>query len=141
MPEFPLATVGALVVGPSERILLIKTHKWKGSWGVPGGKIDYGESIKEALLREFREETGLELYDISWGPIQESINSNEFYKEAHFILLNFIARSGGENVRLNDEAEEFVWVSVDEALTYGLNTPTRRLVEVYRDSGFGEALI
>ena len=140
MSSYPLATVGALVVGPSERILLIKTHKWKDTWGVPGGKIDYGETMNAALLREFKEETGLELYNISWGPVQESVNSAEFYKDAHFILLNFIARSHGENVTLNDEAEAFAWVPPDEALSYHLNTPTRRLVEFYRENGFGEAI-
>lgn len=145
MANYPLATVGALVVGPSGRILLIKTHKWKGSWGVPGGKIDYGETMKEALLREFKEETGLELFDVRWGPVQESVNSHEFYKDAHFILLNFIARSRSETVTLNEEAEAFAWVTVDDALSYDLNTPTRRLVEFYEDTfhkevGFGEVL-
>ena len=140
MPEYPLATVGSLVVGPSGRVLLIKTRKWNNTWGVPGGKIDYGETIKEALLREFREETGLELLKITWGPVQESVCGNEFYKDAHFILLNFIAYSHSEDVTLNDEAEAFTWVTVNEALKYDLNTPTRRLVEFYRDNGFGEAL-
>ena len=136
MPEYPLATVGALVISPEERLLLIQTHKWKHSWGVPGGKIDYGETIREALLREFREETGLELFDLHWGPVQEAVSSPEFHKEGHFILLNFIARSSTETVSLNDEAQAFVWVSAEEALSYPLNSYTRNLLDFYIKNHF-----
>ena len=131
MPEYPLATVGALVVGPSRRVLIIQTHKWKGTWGVPGGKIEYGETMIKALKREFLEETGLTLTDIYWGPVQEAVESSEFYKKAHFILLNFIALTEQEEVTLNEEAEAYTWVSPERALTYDLNTPTRKLLEFY----------
>lgn len=136
MTEYPLATVGALVISPMNRVLLIQTHKWQGSWGVPGGKIAYGERMADALRREFMEETGLTLSDIRWGPVQEAVNSAEFYKPAHFILLNFIARSQHETVILNDEAERYVWVTPDDAQGYALNTPTRRLLEFYKQHGF-----
>jgi 8-oxo-dGTP pyrophosphatase MutT (NUDIX family) len=136
MAEYPLATVGALVVSCKARVLLIQTHKWRGSWGVPGGKIAHGEHMVEALRREFLEETGLTLFDIHWGPVQEAVNSPEFYKPAHFILLNFIARSQHETVTLNDEAERYAWVTPDEASAYALNTPTRKLLEFYQQHGF-----
>ncbi len=131
MPEYPLATVGALVVGPSKRVLIVKTHKWRGKWGVPGGKIDYGETMRRALKREFLEETDLTLSEIYWGPVQEAVQSSEFCKSAHFILLNFIAVSEREEVTLNEEAEAYTWVSPERALTYDLNAPTRKLIEFY----------
>jgi len=136
MTDLPLATVGALAVGPKQQVLLIRTHKWLGSWGVPGGKIHYGESLRHALLREFREETGLELFDIHWGPVQEAVLSREFHKPAHFILLNFVARSASEKVVLNQEAQEYRWLPPREALTLPLNTPTRRLLHYYLEHGF-----
>ena len=128
---YPLATVGALVRRPDGRVLLIRTHKWRDTWGVPGGKIDYGETIKAALEREFLEETGLSLTHIYWGPVQEAVRSPEFYKDAHFILLNFVALTDDEHVALNDEAQEHVWTPPEDALTFDLNTPTRRLLEFY----------
>lgn len=134
-PRYPLATVGALVVGPSGRILIIRTHKWGARWGVPGGKIEYGESIKEALCREYREETGLHLYDIRMGPLQEALNSPEFHELTHFILLNFIARTHDETVHLNDEAQAYAWLEAEQALSYPLNTPTRSLIEYYLEHG------
>lgn len=127
----PLATVGALVLGPSGRALFIKTRKWRGLWGVPGGKIDYGETMRQALERELLEETGLELVDIRWGPVQEAVESSEFYAPAHFVLLNFVASSPSEEVRLNDEAEAYSWLEPARALDYPLNAPTRALVRFY----------
>jgi ADP-ribose pyrophosphatase YjhB (NUDIX family) len=131
----PLITVGALVVGPRRLILLVNTHKWRGRWGVPGGKIEYGESMRHALLREFREETGLHLMEIRRGPVLEAIESPEFFRKRHFILLNFIATCESEQVELNDEAEQFAWVDPEEALTLNLNSPTRALIEFYLRHG------
>ena len=130
-PRHPLPTVGALVVGPSARVLIVKTHKWRGLWGVPGGKIDHGETMRGALEREFSEETGLTLTHVYWAPVQEAVHHREFYKPAHFILLNFIATTENEAVTLNDEAEAYAWVAPERALTYDLNAPTRTLVEFY----------
>jgi ADP-ribose pyrophosphatase YjhB (NUDIX family) len=137
--DLPVATVGALVVGPSNRVLLIRTHKWRGTWGVPGGKIEYGETMREALVRELREETGLIVRDIRLGPVQEAVESEEFHRPAHFLLLNFLARSDSEGVRLNEEAQEFAWLSPDEAADLELNSFTRRLLAFYRETGFAAA--
>jgi 8-oxo-dGTP pyrophosphatase MutT (NUDIX family) len=132
----PLATVGALVVGASGRVLLIRTHKWRDRWGVPGGKIEYGETMVAALRREVREETGLELSDIRWAPVQEAVESPAFHRPAHFVLLNFVARSASERVRLNDEAQAYAWVEPEEALRMDLNEPTVVLVRHFLAHGF-----
>lgn len=127
----PLATVGALARAPNGRVLLVRTHKWRDTWGVPGGKIEYGETIKTALHREFLEETGLTLGNVYRGPVQEAVRSPEFYRDAHFILLNFVALTAATEVTLNDEAEAHVWVRPEEALSLNLNGPTRTLVRFY----------
>ena len=100
-------------------------------WGVPGGKIGDGETMRGALEREFLEETGLTLTGVYWAPVQEAVYPSEFYKPAHFILLNFIATTESEAVTLNEEAEAYAWVSPERALTYDLNAPTRTLIEFY----------
>ena len=126
-----LATVGALIRRPDGQVLLIRTHKWRNTWGVPGGKLEYGETLKGALEREVLEETGLVLTQSYWGPVQEAVQSPEFYKDAHFILLNFIALTESTEVTLNDEAQAYVWVAPETALGYDLNTPTRVLLTFY----------
>lgn len=133
---YPLVTVGALIVGPSGRVLLVRTHKWRDRWGVPGGKVDLGETLLAAVHREVREETGLTLGAVAWAPTHEAVDHPEFHRPAHFVLLNFVARATSEDVALNDEAQAHAWTTPEEALGMELNAPTRALVEHYRAHGF-----
>jgi 16S rRNA (cytidine1402-2'-O)-methyltransferase len=128
--QFPITTVGALIFNDAGDVLMLRTHKWSDLWGIPGGKIKAGERAEDALVREVKEETGLDVANIQFVLVQDSIDSTEFYREAHFVLLNYrcIAR-GAHPVQLNDEAERFEWVSPRAALDLPLNTPTRVLLE------------
>lgn len=126
----PITTVGALIFNRQGEVLMVQTHKWSNLWGIPGGKPEFGESSEEALRREIREETGLEVEGIEFMLVQDCIHSTEFYRDAHFVLLNYrcTALPPGE-VRLNDEAEKFRWLAPQEAVALELNRPTRVLLE------------
>jgi len=127
--HLPVSTVGALIYRADGQLLLVRTHKWSDLWGIPGGKIKWGEPSEDALRRELLEETALEIDDIQFVMVQDCIHSKEFYRDAHFILLNYTCRCSGEPVvRLNDEAREFRWLSHEEALSMPLNQPTRILL-------------
>jgi phosphoglycolate phosphatase len=128
-PSRPIATVGALIHDDEGSVLMMRTHKWSDLWGIPGGKIRRGEASIDALCREVREETALEIEDIRFVMVQDSIDSPEFMRPEHFILLNYLARATGTEVQLNDEAEEFRWLSPAAALAMDLNQPTRVLLE------------
>jgi ADP-ribose pyrophosphatase YjhB (NUDIX family) len=109
---------------------MVRTHKWSDKWGIPGGKIKWGETSEDALRREILEETNVEISAIEFVLVQDCIRSPEFYRESHFILLNYRCRAVGEpRVRLNEEAREFRWVTPEEALKLDLNQPTRVLLE------------
>ncbi len=126
--SYPVATVGALIFNKGD-IFLIQTHKWGHTFGIPGGKIKYGETMMNALKREIREETGLTIKNVQWAMVQDSIDSKEFYvREKHFLLLNFYAESSSRTFRLNQEAESGIWVNPKIALTLRLNEPTRWLL-------------
>ena len=125
----PIVTVGALIYDSSGQVLMIRTHKWSNLWGIPGGKIKWGESSTDALRREIKEETDLEIDDIEFVLAQDCIHSKEFYRDAHFVLLNYTCRCvGGRQVKLNDEAREFRWVAFEQALEMPINQPTRKLL-------------
>ena len=128
----PIVTVGALIERPDGKVLLVRTHKWRDQLGVPGGKIEYGESQEAALLREIREETGLLARDVRFLLVQEAVDSPEFYRPAHMILLNYACRvDDTSTLALNDEAEGFVWVTPAEALQLDLSSFTRALVKAF----------
>ncbi len=127
-PSRPIATVGALIHDGNGKVLMIRTHKWSGLWGIPGGKIKRGEPSLAALTREILEETALDIDDIRFVLVQDCIDSTEFMRPEHFILLNYVARARTSDVTLNDEAEEFLWLPPAEALALPLNQPTRTLL-------------
>jgi hypothetical protein len=61
--------------------------------------------------------------------VQDCIQPKEFYRDAHFILLNYTCRTAGRRrVRLNEEAREFQWVQPEQALRLRVNAPTRKLL-------------
>jgi len=65
--------------------------------------------------------------------VQDCIHSPEFYRDAHFVLLNYTARAAGtQKVTLNDEAREYKWVTVETALAMKINQPTRVLLEAVK---------
>ena len=123
--------MGALVCGPCGRVLIVRTRKWRGSWGVPGGKVEWGEPLEAALRRELLEEVGLELATIGFALLQESVEDSQFHRPVHFLLINYFATSTGTAVTPNQEIAEWVWVSATEALDYPLNSFTRILIEHY----------
>ena len=128
---WPIVTVGAAIFHPrTGDVLMFRTHKWSGRWGIPGGKVRAGEPCVEALRRELKEETNLDVDDIEFVLVQDCIGSKEFYRDAHFVLLNYRCRALEPlDVRLNEEAQEFRWMSLEGALELELNQPTRILLE------------
>jgi len=127
----PVVTVGGLIFNAAGEVLMIRTQKWSNLWGIPGGKVKWGEVSKDALRREVKEETNLDIADIKFVLVQDSIHSKEFYRDAHFVLLNYTCRCAGRpDVKLNDEAREFRWVELHAAFKMPINTPTRKLLEV-----------
>ena len=126
MPEqnFPHPTVGALIFNPEGKMLLVRSHKFHDKYVVPGGHIEVGEKMTDALIREAKEETGLDVYDLEFIFFQEFIQDESFWKNMHFIFFDFACKTDSTDVVLNDEAQSYVWVTMEEALTMNIDTYT-----------------
>ena len=131
MPDqiFPEPTVGAFIFNSKGELLLLQSHKWPGRYVVPGGHVELGERLEEAVVRETMEETGLEVHAIEFINFQQFIYDPAFWKKRHFIFFDFACKTDSVDVRLNDEAEGYVWVEPHQALTLELDTYTRRSVD------------
>src|SRR3989344_2490004 len=128
---YPEPCVGGLVLNPEQEILLIKSEKWFGKYVLPGGHIELGETMEQALQREMREETGLDVFDIRFLLLQEFVYGKEYWKQKHFIFIDFSCRTKSSAVRLNHEGQEYLWVAAEDALALDLEPYTRKTVEEY----------
>ena len=129
--QFPEPTVGALIFNPQGEIFLIKSHKWRDKYVIPGGHIELGESFEEALKREILEETGFKIYDIKFFYLHEFIFDKAFWQKKHFVFLNFTCQTRSRKVKLNEEAQGFTWAIPKEALKLPLEPYTRDTIREY----------
>ena len=131
---YPEPTVGALIFNRENKVLLVKSERWGGKYVIPGGHIDLGERIEEAVLREAKEETGLGVYDLEFVMMQECIYDEGFYKKMHYIFFDYACKTDAHegDVDLNHEAQAFTWVTLEQALEMPLDPYTRRLIKEVR---------
>lgn len=131
--QYPEPTVGALIFSFDGKIFLMKSHKWRNKYVVPGGHIELGEKAVDALKREIKEETGLDIYDIEFLLLQEHIFDSTFWKRKHFIFLDYVCKTDSKEVKLNSEGQEYVWVSIEKALKLQLEPYTRKAIKRYME--------
>jgi len=127
-------TVSAIVQNPQGAILLCKMPltrgAYPGQWAIPGGGIDEGETMYQALKREMREEVGLEIEAVVPYRFQDDTREKKMpdgtSRRVYMIHLVFDAKAVLDKVVLNDEFEMYAWVQPQEMKDYDLNDATRR---------------
>ena len=130
--QYPEPTVGALIFNKENKVFLMTSPKWKDKYVIPGGHIELGETIEQALKREIKEETNLDIYDIEFVMLQEFVFEEDFYEKRHFIFLDHICKTDDNEVILNKEGSSYIWVDIDEALDLSVEPYTKNVILEYK---------
>ena len=110
-PLTPLVGVGGIVVHEN-RVLLVQrgTEPLKGQWSIPGGLVDVGETLREAVIREVREETGLYVEPIELIELLDRIHREGERVRYHYVLADYLCRVTGGTLAAASDADAVRWV-------------------------------
>jgi 8-oxo-dGTP diphosphatase len=128
----PIVGVGAVIWNEHDEIVLIRRGQAPrlGEWSIPGGKLEWGEGVKEGLAREVKEETGLA---VEIGGLIDAVDwlarDEAGAVIQHYVLIDFWARHTGGELVAGSDAAEARWVPYAALGEYPLWTETRRIIE------------
>ena len=130
-PTRPHVGVGA-VIFKEGKLLLIKRGKppKEGQWSLPGGAQELGETIREAVVREVKEETSLAVKVGALLDVVDFIEKSENNIAFHYTLVDFTADYVSGHLQAASDAVEARFFSLDEALALPLWTETKRIIEM-----------
>lgn len=133
-PERPIVAVGAVIVD-GDRVLLVKraNEPLKGEWSLPGGAVEIGETLERALVREAREETGL---DVEVGPVVDVLDrivrDAAGRVEYHYVIIDYLCRPGSSIAVSGSDADDVRWAGVDELAALHLTPRVMSVIEKAR---------
>lgn len=127
-----LGVAGKAVIRKKGKILLLKRSPKSDFdpelWELPGGKIDYGENLVQALKREVMEEVGLHI------KVGRPFKTWHFYKDKFWITgITFLCDYVEGRVNLSLEHEAYVWIEPLEYKNYPLSTSIEEQINAYLD--------
>ncbi|MGD9049096.1 MAG: NUDIX domain-containing protein [Anaerolineae bacterium] len=129
----PELIVGALLLNQQGEIFVARFSKVAGHYAIPGGHVEYGETVAQALVRELTEETNLAPIRYRLLRVSERIRP-PLYKDGthHLVYLDFLVdRWTGELQLDGDELNDGLWVAPQAALELPLTLTTRQAIEFY----------
>jgi nucleoside triphosphatase len=129
--------VVAAIIRNKGKILLTQSYKWHDKYSIPGGHVLDGEKIIDALKREVKEETGIEIKSFELVGVGELIRSPEYYDDLkHFILFVFSIEPLDPKIALDVEAHNFTWADIKEVASWdNVTTWTKAALKAKRTKG------
>lgn len=120
-PRQPAVGVGGVVIRDG-RVLLIRRGKepLRGRWLVPGGTVELGETLEEAVVREVREETGLEVVPGEMLTVFDRIDRQEGRVLYHYVIVDYLCEYVGGEAKAGSDAEAVAFVAQEDLPAYDL---------------------
>ena len=133
--QSPILAAGAVVWNAAGEVLLVRraAKPRLGEWSIPGGKVEWGETVREALAREIAEETGLsveigDLIEVVESLLPDGAAKHEDLIAYHHVLLDFTAVHTAGALRPASDISEARWVTLDGLDRYPMWDETRRII-------------
>lgn len=131
-----LLVVRAIIKNGDDKILMIQRHakdSWEADkWEFPGGKVDIGQEIHEAMAREVLEETNLDVRANSHtAHVSSYIVKAGKYEGMPLVSITFTTEYIGNNVKISKEHKAYQWVSRNDAMELDLTTEARKTLVEY----------
>lgn len=129
-PDRPLLGVGAVIVR-DDRVLVVRrlNPPLQGQWSIPGGLVETGETIKEALIREIREETGLAVEPIELIEVFERIlRDPDSRVQYHFVVIDYLCRIVWGDADPGTDVSEIQWARLEDLPNLGITPETSSVI-------------
>jgi 8-oxo-dGTP diphosphatase len=126
-PDQPVVGVGAIILRKGTILLEKRANApARGQWTIPGGVVEVGESLEDAVARETKEETGLLVQSARLIDVVDQVHFDKAGKiEYHYVIIDYIVKTRGEAKAASD-ADELKWVPLSEVNAYDLTPSFRR---------------
>ncbi len=118
-PDRPFVGVGGIVVRDN-RVVLVRRGQppRQGEWSIPGGMLELGEKLRDGIVREIEEETGLKVTPQQLLDVFDSITTDaQGRTQYHYVLVDYLCSVNGGELRAASDASEARWATLEEALT------------------------
>src|SRR5271166_1555963 len=121
-PETPLVGVGAIIIEDARVVLVKRAHPpLQAEWSIPGGVLEVGELVREAAVREAREETGLTVEAGELLGVYDRVLRNpEQHVQYHYVLIDFLCRRVAGDLAGGSDAADVGWFTREELPGIGL---------------------
>ena len=125
-PEAPLVGVGAIIIEENRVLLVKRAHPpLQAQWSIPGGVLEVGELVREAAIREAREETGLTVEPGKLlGVYDRVLRTPEQRVQYHYVLIDFLCRRVAGEIAAASDAAEVCWFAREELAALNLAEDT-----------------
>jgi ADP-ribose pyrophosphatase YjhB (NUDIX family) len=133
-PSRPIVGIGIVVLTP-DSVLLVRRGRppAMGTWSLPGGAQELGETAEQAARRELFEETGLAVGDLTLAANVDSIHHDETGAlQYHYTILDFAARYDGGDIRFGSDVTDIVWAPLDGLESFALWHEAHRVIALAR---------